>query len=228
MSNETETKNFIEEIKREARSDVVWRFFYKHKNLAKIAAISFLAILILYFIFAVSKGILQEKYSEIFHQSMIYEESKDLQKAKDGFVEIYEANFAPHGVKGLAALRLAALLVQENQNDKALEIYKNVAKNMFYNDFVQETSALVAVKMLVNDYDTKSDKKTQEKTVKEIANLAKGNKILRDSFREQQAIFMIKIGEKNKARNFLEEIVKSEVALKSQKERASSLINLTN
>ncbi|HLD76705.1 MAG TPA: hypothetical protein VI861_01085 [Rickettsiales bacterium] len=226
MSNEIETKNFLNQIKNEARAEGILQFFEKHKKLLKRIAIYFTVFLFTYFIFSVINSSLQEKYSEIFHQAMIDEELGNAAKAQENLETIYKANFAPYGVKGLAGLRLAAIHLQKNDKEIALTIYKNIATNFLYNDFVQESAALTATKIIVIGFDQNSAEKNREKTKKEIEKLASGNSILRDAFYEQQAIFLIKIEQKEKARSFLEKIVKSEKATQSQKTRASNLIKL--
>ena len=80
MSSELEAKNFLNQVKSEARADKVWQFFAKHKNLSKKLAIAFVTFLVAYFIFSLVHGSLQEKYSQIFHQSLIEEELGNFEK----------------------------------------------------------------------------------------------------------------------------------------------------
>lgn len=228
MSSELEAKNFLNQIKSEARADKVWQFFAKHKNLSKKLVIVFAIFLAGFFIFSLIHNSLQEKYSEILHQSLIDEEMGDFAKTQEALQEIADATFAPSGVKGLASLRYAGLLLRMGKKDEALKIYQETAFSVFYDDFVQETAGLLAAKLLINDVNKNSDKSMQDNVTEQVEKIVNNNKILKDLTLEQQAILMIKIDNKIKAREILEKIVKSEKAVQSLKSRAADLIKLTN
>ncbi len=220
------TDKFLKEIQKEERNDKVAKFFTKNRNLLKKLAI-FLSILAIFLIiFNIVLNNLQEKYSAILHRSMIEEEIGNFEKSKELLEEIYNAKFAPSGVKSLAMLRYASLNLIQGKTEKALEIYEKIAFSSLNDNYIQEISGLLALKILTREINENSSAKYQEETLKKIKKIVKNSKILNLYSKEQLAIFYIKTNKNQEARKILQEIILSPKASETLKKRARDLIKL--
>jgi len=226
MSIKNKIINLFYQIKSHLSLAAIANFFAKHKKLVFTSFAGLIVALILWFIFDIYRKNAQEKYSEIFHQSLIDEEKGDISQARKNLQKIYEAKFTPSGVKGLASIRYAAFLFNENNRDEALKVYLEIAKNSRYDHYLRELSGLMASKILVININENSDKESKEKGLAQILNFEDKSKILHYYFSEQSAIFAMKIGDLEKSYKISEEIIKSQQSPQGLKTRAYDMIKL--
>lgn len=168
----------------------------------------------------------QQKYSAIFHRSLIDEEQGKFAEAKKGLEEIYGTKFAPSGVKGLAALRYGGLLLNSGAADEALKVYLDIANSSRYDTYLRELSGLLAAKILVIKSDANSDKATAQEALKQIEKLESRSKILHFYFTEQKGILAMKIGEQEKSYQAFEKILKDQNSEQGLRLRVADMVKI--
>ena len=148
-SNNEEVMHLINQARAEARRENFNSIFVKNSKL--IIALILLSIFFLGAFFAVTnyQDNKKEKFSKQLHQALIYQEKGDIEKTKETLENIYNSNSAPNGVKSIASLRLAAILMQSDQKLEALKIYQNINNNGNYDQYIRELAGLLEVKTLV-------------------------------------------------------------------------------
>lgn len=197
----------------------------KRKTLVTVVSI-LAGLLIIYFIFSIYCKNQQEKYSQIFHQSLIEEEKGNMAGSITGLEQIYNTKFAPSGVKSLASLRLAGILLNNGQSEKALEIYEDIAQTNRYDNYLQDLASLLASRLIVIGVDASQEKSMQENNLKKIEKFESKSKILRNYISEQKAIYLMKIGKLEESAKVLEKISTAKEASQTLKARASDLTKL--
>src|SRR5690606_4304034 len=100
-------------------------------------AVAFLAIGLVALVYSIYQKNNEEKYSAIFHQSLIYQQLGDAQKAKAELEKIVNSS-APSGVKSLASLRYAAFLLEERKLNEVKTIYADVNNCTFCDAYVKD------------------------------------------------------------------------------------------
>lgn len=218
--------SIIREIKDEERKDTITKFFSKNKKVILTFASILFAILIAYFIYEYVQSNREKSYSKIYHQAIIKEEKGQYQESVKLLKSIYESSSAPSGVKGVASLRYAAAAISDNNIDKALEIYEEIAFSNKYDDYLQNLSGLLLSKLIIVNLGDNPDPekaKVAEKRIKQVINQ---NQILKIETKEQLAILYIKINKNDDARKILESIRTNQKASKLVKDRVIQLIKL--
>lgn len=208
------------------KRDLIAAFFLRHKKLFMIFAASTVAILLLLLAFNLYQKSAQEKYSAIFHQSLIDEEKGEIDTAKQGLQQIYQSTLVPSGVKALASLRYAGLLLNSGSVDEALKVYAEIANSSRYEHYLRELSGLLAAKILVIKTDSTSDKANQQEALKQIEKFESRSKDLHSQFAEQKGIFFMKIGELDKSYQVFAEIIKDSNSEQSLKLRVADMIKI--
>jgi hypothetical protein len=226
MFNKNSPIDLINQARSQARFDFLWQFFAKRRKFLKGTVISIVVLLIGWFAFDIYQKSAQEKYSEIFHQAMIDEERGNISKAQENLQKIYNAKFAPSGVKGLASMRYAGLLLAQNSNLEALKVYETVADNGRYDRYLRELAGLFASRIIEITTDAKSDKATQDKALKQINRYESYSKILRPYIAEQKGILEMKFGNLDKSYEIFAEIINDKENEQALKMRVSELIKI--
>jgi len=226
MLNKKNALKLFHKVKSHAHKDAIADFFNKRRKLVFIGLVTIVSFLVVLFLFDLYCKSAQEKYSEIFHQSLLDEERGDIVKAQENLQKIYEAKFAPSGVKGLASLRYAAFLLNADKQDEALKIYLEVANSSRYDNYLRELSGLLAAKILVINIDERSDKTLQEKGFRQIEKFESRSKIFHAYFTEQKAIFALKIGDLAQSYKISDELAKASESPQGLKMRAYDMMKL--
>lgn len=226
--NKNDAINLINEARSQARADKVFNFIRANKKIAITVAVVILIALTAFFILSIVNKSLQKKYSENFHQALLLEDQNDYEQALKTYNEICQGSFVPAGVQSLSCLRFAGISYNLGKENEALEVYKKLANGSRYDDYVQELSALLATKIMAIAANDKTDKKVIANNLKQIQKFAKHSDFLQDLILEQEAIFLMNAGELEKSAKILEEILKSEKAEQTLKERVSSMMQVLN
>jgi len=220
--------NILNELKREAKKDVINNFFIKNKKkIIYIASATILAIL-LYGIFSFFSKMSQDKYSQKLHQALIYEEARDLDKTKKELEEIINATFAPSGAKSLAEMRMAGLLLSLNQREESLNLYIKISNSILYDDFIQDLASMLASRIISEKISKNTEAKEFEESLKTLDKLASKNKILKEYVLEQKAIVLIKKERNDEANTILTKINTNKELSQSLKARISDLSKISN
>ncbi len=222
MSNDA--NSLLKQAKSEARIDNFLRFFRRHKKYLLVLSYGILGLIAILFLINIYSKSAQTKYSTIFHQALIEEEKGNNVGAIDKLAEIFNAKFAPSGVKGLASLRYAGLLLNNGDNKKSLEIYQEIANGRRYDNYVRELASLLTAKVMIIDF---SDDKDQQKAqIKQLEKLESKSKFLREYIAEQKGIYLLKAGELEKSYKCFEMIAKAPEGGQTLKARAGDLMKL--
>lgn len=200
--------------------------FSRSKKLLSVLAIGLAIALVVWFLFGLYQKSAQEKYSAIFHQSLLEEERGDTETALQILHEIHESQFVPSGVKGLASLRYAGLLLNAGSADEALEVYTKIANGRRYDNYLRELSGLLASKILVIKADANGDKLLQKEALKQIKKFESRSKIMKPYFIEQRAIFEMKIGNLEEAYTAFVSIAQSQDGGQGLKLRVADMIKI--
>lgn len=230
MFNKNSLQSLINKVlgknKPQTKMDILAAFLARNKKLFIRLALALVAGLLFLFLFDLYQKSAQEKYSAIFHQSLIEEERGNIAIAKQNLQKIYETKFAPSGVKGLSALRYAGLLLNEGSYDEALAVYQSIATSSRYDRYLRELAGLLAVKIIIIKTDIKDDKSLQQQALKQIEKLESRSKFLHPYLAEQKGIFLMKIGELEKSYQIFEGILKDQNSEQALKLRVADMVKL--
>lgn len=184
MKDKDAMNNLINQAKSEARSERLRSFFSRHKKTLSTAFITLAIIAVGFFLFAIYQNFQQEKYSEILHQSLIYQQAGDNQKAKESLKKIYESKMAPSGVKSIASLRYAAFLLSEGDKVGSVKIYQEISDCRFCDSYIKDIAGLLAARTWMSD----KNEVAKEDLSLRIEKMEKKNKILKHYIAEQRAL----------------------------------------
>jgi len=205
MSENNEMNGLINQAKSEARSECIKKFFAKNGKIVTAVATFGVVAVVGFTAFTLYQNSQEEKFSEIFHQSLIDQQLGDMSKAREGLQKIYESSSAPKGVKSLASLRYAAMLLDENKKSEAGEVYKKISECGNCDSYVKDLGGLLAVKTWLSD-ETEIQK---EDLLVRIEKIESDSKELRYQISEQKALLQIQKNNLPKAYEILESISKS-------------------
>jgi len=177
---------------------------------------------IIFTAYKINQKSLQEKYSEILHQSMIDQQLGDVEKAKKNLKEIYDSSSAPSGVKSLASLRYAGILLEENNKSEAINVYAEVNKCRFCDNYIKELAGLLMVRTLMTEEDAVSKNDLPEK----ILAVENNSKILRYYIAEQRGYLEMNKNNLEKSYQIFEMIAKNPEAREDLKNRASDAMKI--
>ncbi len=205
MSENNEMNSLINQAKSEARSECVKKFFAKNGKIITTVATFAVVGVVGFAAFALYQNSQEEKFSEIFHQALIDQQLGDMNKAREGLQKIYETSSAPKGVKSLASLRYAAMLLDENKKAEAGEVYKKISECGNCDSYVKDLGGLLAVKTWLSD----EEEIQKEDLLVRIEKIESNSKELRYQISEQKAFLQIQKNNLSKAYEILESISKS-------------------
>ena len=215
MSENNEMNVLINQAKSEARSELLKKFLAKNSKI--ISSISILALVgvVGFSAFSFYQKSRESKFSEIFHQALIDQQIGNLEKSKEGLKLIYESS-APNGVKSLASLRYAALLLDENKKAEAAAIYEKISQCGGCNVYVKDLGGLLAVKVWISD-ETEFQK---DDLLARIEKIEVGSKDLKNQISEQKALVQMHKNNLDKAYLTFESLAKNPEAEEGLKKRA--------
>lgn len=220
--------SLLREIKDEARRDKITKFFAHHKKTIIKAVSALFVLLVAYFIYDYLRYQKEKDFSKIYQQAIMKEERGEFVESTKLLKSIYESSSAPVGVKALASLRYAAASITNNDMDKALEIYEEIAFKNKYDDYLQNLSGLLLAKLIIINLGADPDQQKAEQTIIRIKKIVNNNKILTLQAKEQLAIVYIKLNKKEEARDILENIRSDKGNTGELQKRVENLIKLTS
>ena len=190
-----------------------------HQNKRMLIGVLILSIVgsIAFTAYKINKKSQQEKFSTMLHQSMIDQQLGDIEKSKKILIDISESSAAPSGVKSLALMRYAAILLDDGNKDEAIKIYKNLSKCFNCDSYIKELSGLLMARTLLTDEKLLNDE-DYLKAIVEIENSAKN---LRYHIAEQRGYIEMNKNNLEKAYQIFEMIAKSPEIKENLKERAN-------
>lgn len=214
MSDEIST--MLKQAKSEARLENFFKFLGKNSKVLIYGAIVFLLISILVLAFNIYQNNAKEKYSAILHQSLIYQQLGENDKAKAELEKIVNSS-VPSGVKSLASLRYAAFLLEQKDFKGAKKIYSNIRNCRFCDDYVRDLSSLLLVRTIISD---KEELSNRENLMAKILKIEKEAKILKNYISEQIAMLELVENNPKKAYAIFEKISQDKASSDALKNRA--------
>lgn len=220
MANNNEMLNLINQARSQARFDVFKNFFRKRRrNIATLTIVATIA-LVGYFIFSFYQKYRQEEFSIILYKSIFNEQIGEKEKAKGELKEIIDAMGAPSGVRSIASLRYASIILGEGKKDEALKIYEEVNDCRFCNEYARDLSGLLLVKILVAENVPNKD------LPERILKIEKHSGILKDYFAEQRAMLALQNENLKDAYEIFTKIAQDKNASPDLKSRAEDGIKM--
>tara|TARA_Y100000389_G_scaffold181507_2_gene197184 strand:- start:3636 stop:4313 length:678 start_codon:yes stop_codon:yes gene_type:complete len=181
MANDID--QIIADAKSQAKNDQILNFINNNLKFIITAIITILLLIAFIVSYNIYKSKKNTKYSSLIHQSFIYEQDYDYENAIKPLQEIINSD-ARQSIKIIAKLRYAAILVEQKEDEKAFNIYHNIAKCTSCDIFIRELSQLLSIKLWINN--SKIYQKEDFKAL--IENYAKNAKYLYNNINEQLAI----------------------------------------
>ena len=218
----SDIKHILKQANSEIRNENIAKIFRKNKKILFVILGVAIASSIIFTAYKINQKSQQEKYSEILHQSMIDQQLGDIEKAKKNLKKIYDSSSAPSGVKSLASLRYAGILLEEGKKSEAINVYSEVNKCRFCDNYIKELAGLLMVRTLMNDEEAVNKVDLSEK----ILAVENNSKILRYYIAEQRAYLEMNKNNLEKSYQIFEMISKNPDVREDLKNRASDAMKI--
>ncbi|OFW79699.1 MAG: hypothetical protein A2887_02055 [Alphaproteobacteria bacterium RIFCSPLOWO2_01_FULL_40_26] len=210
----SEMMSLINQAKSQVRTDKLVKFFFDNGRLLLQLGLALIVVAIIFVGFVSWQKANREKFSSILHQSLIYQQNGELDKAKENLKKIVDSDSAPEGIKSLASLRYGAFLLEEGKKDEAAKIYLDVNDCRSCDDYVRELAGLLAVRTFLSDETQKPD------LAEHIERVENKSRILRYHIAEQRAFFELQKNNLEKSYQIFEMIAKAPESAQTLKTRA--------
>jgi hypothetical protein len=218
----SDIKHILKQANSEIRNENIAKIFRKNKKILFVILGVAIASSIIFTAYKINQKSQQEKYSEILHQSMIDQQLGDIEKAKKNLKEIYDSSSAPNGVKSLASLRYAGILLEENKKNEAINVYSEVNKCRFCDNYIKELAGLLMVRTLMTEEEALTKIDLSEK----ILAVENNSKILRYYIAEQRGYLEMNKNNLEKSYQIFEMIAKNPEVREDLKNRASDAMKI--
>ena len=218
----SDIKHILKQAHSETRNENIAKIFKKNKKILLVILGVAITSSLAFTAYKINQRSQQEKYSEILHQSMIDQQLGDIEKAKQNLKKIYDSASAPSGVKSLASLRYAGILLEENKKNEAINVYSEVNKCRFCDNYIKELAGLLMVRTLMNDEEAVDKVDLSEK----ILAVENNSKILRYYIAEQRAYLEMNKNNLEKSYQIFEMISKNPDVREDLKNRASDAMKI--
>jgi len=218
----SDIKHILKQANSEIRKENIAKIFRKNKKILFVILSVAIASSIIFTAYKINQKSQQEKYSEILHQSMIDQQLGDIEKAKKNLKEIYDSSSAPNGVKSLASLRYAGILLEENKKSEAINVYSEVNKCRFCDNYIKELAGLLMVRTLMTEEEALTKIDLSEK----ILAVENNSKILRYYIAEQRGYLEMNKNNLEKSYQIFEMIAKNPEVREDLKNRASDAMKI--
>lgn len=222
-NNSDNEQQMIREAQNEARKQKIKYIWNKYQKLFIAGGALLAMVLVVYVMFYFYHRDLEKQYSANLHQLFVDFSEGKKDQAVAGLKKITEDKKAPQGVKSIAALRYAAILLGQNQTDQAVAIYLQINREAG-DSYIRELGGLLAVKTLVDSNDPKYYPQIVELNTK----LQKNSKILHAFLLEQQAFFEWGRGNVKLASEILTKISKDQTATDALNRRTAQMLQIIN
>ena len=220
MSNEA--NEIISQAKSAARNQSIKNFLGKNSKNITVAAIVASVALVGNFTFQAYQKSQQAKYSEVLHRSLLSQQIGNMADAKKYLKEIYDAKSAPDGVRSLASIRYAGLLLEEGNKEEAAKIYLEISKCKSCDEYVRNLAGLLTVKTWMSDEAELQKPDLSERIEKVESDL----QMLRYYVAEQRALLEMERNNLEKSYQIFELISKNSESSKTLKERAKDYLKM--
>lgn len=204
------------------KNDNLAKVFHQNKRMLIGVLIFSIIGSITFTAYKINKKSQQEKFSTMLHQSMIDQQLGDIEKSKKILKDISESSVAPSGVKSLASMRYAAILLDDGNKEEAIKIYKNLSKCLDCDNYIKELSGLLMARTILTD-DRLINDEDYLKNIVEIENTAKN---LRYYIAEQRGYIEMNKNNLEKAYQIFEMIAKSPEIKENLKTRANDAMRI--
>jgi hypothetical protein len=218
----SDIKNILNHAKIEVRNENIAKIFSQNKKILTIFLSIAIACSIGYTAYKIDQKSKQEKFSEMLHQSMIDQQLGDIEKAKQFLKTIHDSSSAPSGVKSLASLRYAAILLDEGKKDLAINVYNEINQCSFCDSYIKELSGLLMVRTIMTDEKLSEEQNLSDKFLK----IENNSKILRYYIAEQRGFLELNKNNLEKAYEIFEMIAKNPDVKETLKLRASDAMKI--
>ena len=218
----SDIKKIINQAQFEIRNEKLSLIFKKNKKILSLILGFSIAFSIGYTAFKIDQKSKQQKSSEMLHQSMIDQQLGDIEKTKQTLKTIHESSTAPSGVKSLASIRYAGILLDEGNKEEAIKVYKEVNDCNFCDNYIKELSGLLMVRTIMTDDNLVGDENLADKILK----IENNSKILRYYIAEQRGYLEMNKNNLAKAYEIFEMISKNPDVKENLKNRASDAMKI--
>ena len=218
----SELNNILKSASAEVRSENIARIFKKNKKILTLILAIAVSGSICFTAYKINNKIQQEKYSEMLHQSMIEQQIGEIEKSKQTLKKIHESSSAPNGIKSLASLRYAGILIDEGKKEDAITVYKQISSCRFCDAYIKDLSALLMVRTILTD-ETLSKK---EEFVGDLEKIENKSKVLRYYIAEQRGYLEMNKNNFAVAYKIFEMIAKNPDVKENLKNRASDAMKM--
>jgi hypothetical protein len=222
MANNEEVMHLINQARAEARREDFKNIIVKNSKLIIALILLLMFFLAAFFAITTYQDNKKEKFSKQLHQALIYQEKGEMEKTKQILEDIYHSNSAPSGVRSIASLRLAAILMEGDQKLEAIEIYRNINNNKDYDQYIRELAGLLEAKTLV----IIDDKSKEKETLATISEIESRSTLLKYYISEQRAILAMKQNDLETAKKIFEEISKNPESSETLKQRSGEMLKI--
>jgi hypothetical protein len=218
----SDIKKIMSPTKFEVGNENITKIFKKNKKILTILLAIAIASSIGYTAYKIDKKSKQAHFSEMLHQSMIDQQLGDIEKAKQSLKTIHESTTAPAGVKSLASIRYAAILLEQGDKDLAIKVYQDINDCNFCDAYIRELSGLLMVRTIMTDDKFLNEQNLVDKFLK----IENNSKILRYYIAEQRGYLELNNKNLDKAFEIFEMIAKNPDVKENLKNRANDALKI--
>ena len=222
MSDNNEINQIINQAKSEVREEKFKIFLSKNKKSIIIAFIVVIVASVALISFSSYQASQKAKYSAIFQQSLMDQQAENLEKSKSGLKQIVDDSSAPSGIKSLASMRYAGILLKEGKTDEALVIYQQINECKNCDAYVKDLGGLLAIRIWMDDEITSPKIEVLEK----IKKIEAKSTALRYQISEQRALLEMQHNNLENAYVIFDSISKNPEVGKKLKERAGEFAKI--
>ena len=212
----------VSQAKSEARSECFKKFLVKNSKILLLAAAATLVLVIAFTVFRFYQKTQEAKFSELLHQVLIDQQLGNVDKAKEVLKQIDEARSVPNGVKSLASLRYASMLLDENKKEEAAAIYEKISQCSGCDSYVKDLGGLLAVKTWLSD----ENEIQKDNLLARIEKIESKSKELKYQISEQKALLHLQKNDLAKAYEILIAIENNPEASQNVKARVSESLKI--
>lgn len=183
----------------------------------------FISIAAFLTIYAINKKTNRENELIISYYQAINEVRNDRSDdALKTLESIYNSKYADENIKTISGIRMAEILNSNSQGDKAVKIYKNIYNFEKNDEFLRNLSGLAALSILINENNPQNYLEIEEL----IKKLNSTNNPVILLVREQEGMFEIQKGNKEKGIEILNNLLLEEELDDDTKSRVESVLGL--
>lgn len=221
MLEKNEIYHMINQAKSEAKKDAIKNFLGKNTKLVAKALIVAVVCVVTYSGYSLYSNSQKSKFSEILHRALIDQQLGNLDKAKEALKSIHDSS-APSGLKSLASMRYAAMLLDENKKSEAAAIYQKISECKSCDVYVRDLGGLLAIKTWLSD----ENESKKDDLLSRVEKIESDSKELRFQISEQKAFIYMQKNDLAKAYEVLDSVAKSPEVPQNIKSRVEDSLKM--